>query len=390
MECIDDNDDVDSDDVYFMKKSLEVARKALEIGEVPVGCVIVLDIDHPVVVQLKKKKCITDNSTSIRSSSTDKNTSQPRMQSQDHRGVIISHGANQVNATKDATRHAEIVAIDRLLTDSISSDQLRSSPQLYFENMKGGHNNSTNNNKNDVDTDGTLKFPLDNRNNTGANDNIKKIDSSNNTKTTTTNKTLVSQWDDRCVNEPSNSSHWTNSFGWKNNDTIDDSYHSTDGENDEKEKLENRTNESVRQQLQSKQIFRHCDLFVTCEPCIMCSAALAMMGIRRVVYGCKNDRFGGCGSILHLNKPDKESSSPYGTSNDDDTTMVRRNGGSRSSSRSNDNKYDDNEDNRTIHKYLGYKVKSGVLEKEAITLLRSFYDRENTHCPDDKRRRKEK
>ena len=42
------------DDVYFMRKSLEVAQRALEVGEVPVGCVVVLDKDHPAVVYKKK------------------------------------------------------------------------------------------------------------------------------------------------------------------------------------------------------------------------------------------------------------------------------------------------------------------------------------------------
>jgi tRNA-specific adenosine deaminase 2 len=39
-------------------------------------------------------------------------------------------------------------------------------------------------------------------------------------------------------------------------------------------------------------------LYVTVEPCIMCAAALRIAGIRRVIYGCKNERFGGCGSIM--------------------------------------------------------------------------------------------
>lgn len=40
--------------------------------------------------------------------------------------------------------------------------------------------------------------------------------------------------------------------------------------------------------------------FVTCEPCIMCAAALREVKIKRVVFGCRNDRFGGCGSILSV------------------------------------------------------------------------------------------
>ena len=41
--------------------------------------------------------------------------------------------------------------------------------------------------------------------------------------------------------------------------------------------------------------FSSCDLYVTCEPCIMCADALGRLGIRRVFFGCCNDRFGGCG-----------------------------------------------------------------------------------------------
>lgn len=40
--------------------------------------------------------------------------------------------------------------------------------------------------------------------------------------------------------------------------------------------------------------------FVTCEPCIMCAAALRDVEIKGVVFGCKNDRFGGCGSVLSV------------------------------------------------------------------------------------------
>ena len=43
-------------------------------------------------------------------------------------------------------------------------------------------------------------------------------------------------------------------------------------------------------------------LFVTVEPCIMCTEALNIMGIKHVYFGQYNDRFGGCGSVLSLNK----------------------------------------------------------------------------------------
>jgi tRNA-specific adenosine deaminase 2 len=43
-------------------------------------------------------------------------------------------------------------------------------------------------------------------------------------------------------------------------------------------------------------------LYVTVEPCIMCASALRQMGIKDVFYGCGNERFGGCGSVLGVNQ----------------------------------------------------------------------------------------
>jgi tRNA-specific adenosine deaminase 2 len=41
-------------------------------------------------------------------------------------------------------------------------------------------------------------------------------------------------------------------------------------------------------------------LYVTCEPCAMCASAIQLAGVARVVYGCHNERFGGCGSAVHI------------------------------------------------------------------------------------------
>lgn len=80
-----------------------------------------------------------------------------------------------------------------------------------------------------------------------------------------------------------------------------------------------------------------------------CAAALAKVRIGRVFFGCHNDRFGGCGSLMCLHKPDFLPSASH----------------------------------------VGYPIVSGILEEEAVTLLRSFYERENFHAPDSKRRKKE-
>ena len=92
-----------------------------------------------------------------------------------------------------------------------------------------------------------------------------------------------------------------------------------------------------------RSIFRHCELYVTVEPCIMCAAALRLVGINRVVYGCANTRFGGTGSVLDLHKP--------------------RNG------------------------VRGYESMGGLFAEESIRLLKDFYQKGNPHAPNPKRRR---
>lgn len=42
-----------------------------------------------------------------------------------------------------------------------------------------------------------------------------------------------------------------------------------------------------------KSYFKNISVYVTVEPCIMCAAALNILQIKEVLYGCANDRFGG-------------------------------------------------------------------------------------------------
>lgn len=56
--------------------------------------------------------------------------------------------------------------------------------------------------------------------------------------------------------------------------------------------------------LSFEDVLHDCCLYVTVEPCIMCAAALRFVGIPRVVFGCANERFGGCGSILNIHTDD--------------------------------------------------------------------------------------
>ena len=43
-----------------------------------------------------------------------------------------------------------------------------------------------------------------------------------------------------------------------------------------------------------------CDLYVTKEPCAMCAGALVHVRMRRVIFGCPDDRSGGAGGMINL------------------------------------------------------------------------------------------
>eukprot|EP00347_Sterkiella_histriomuscorum_P008178 403346083 len=86
---------------------------------------------------------------------------------------------------------------------------------------------------------------------------------------------------------------------------------------------------------------KECTLYVTVEPCIMCAYALNLAGIKNVVFGCENDKFGGNGSILSLHQLNNK-----------------------------------------------YHIKKGVLKDQAINLLQRFYEHGNEKAPENKRQRK--
>ncbi|KAL4074859.1 cytidine deaminase-like protein, partial [Scleroderma yunnanense] len=80
-------------------------------------------------------------------------------------------------------------------------------------------------------------------------------------------------------------------------------------------------------------------LYVTVEPCIMCASALRQLGIKEVFYGCENDKFGGCGSVLGVNESLEHPIHPP------------------------------------------YNATGGYLREEAIMILRRFYVTENMNAP---------
>ncbi|CCD23890.1 tRNA(adenine34) deaminase NDAI_0C02300 [Naumovozyma dairenensis CBS 421] len=89
--------------------------------------------------------------------------------------------------------------------------------------------------------------------------------------------------------------------------------------------------------------FKDVVLYVTVEPCIMCASALKQLNIKKVVFGCANERFGGNGTVLHINK---------------DKALL-------------------NAPSLPKAESASYEAIPGILRKEAIMLLRYFYVREN-------------
>lgn len=73
----------------------------------------------------------------------------------------------------------------------------------------------------------------------------------------------------------------------------------------------------------------------------MCAYALILANVKYVVYGCGNDRFGGCGSVLPVHQ-----------------------------------------------ELLGLECLSGVMAEDAIQILKTFYTFENEGAPESKRKKK--
>uniref|UniRef100_UPI00398E6F4F tRNA-specific adenosine deaminase 2 isoform X1 n=2 Tax=Pristiophorus japonicus TaxID=55135 RepID=UPI00398E6F4F len=96
-----------------------------------------------------------------------------------------------------------------------------------------------------------------------------------------------------------------------------------------------------------EEVFERTVLYVTVEPCIMCAAALRLLNIPLVVYGCRNERFGGCGSVLNIPTADLQ------------------------------------------HTGAPFQCVGGYRAEEAVELLKTFYKAENPNAPKSKVRKKE-
>ena len=105
---------------------------------------------------------------------------------------------------------------------------------------------------------------------------------------------------------------------------------------------------------EERDFYRDIDVYVNVEPCIQCCAALLEMGPpRRIFFGCANERFGGCGSVLNV--PELLGYSKF-------------------------SKTCESESNRCL------LISGGHRSLEAIELLKTFYKGENINAPIEKRK----
>lgn len=60
----------------------------------------------------------------------------------------------------------------------------------------------------------------------------------------------------------------------------------------------------------NSKILDECDLYVTVEPCVMCSGALILAKIRNIYFGTFEPKFGACGSLYNIIQNEKNNHKP--------------------------------------------------------------------------------
>ena len=245
----------------------------------------------------------------------------------EHDSVVISHGANQVNACRDATRHAELVALDRLLTGSVSTDQLRL-PESYLQTKK----------KNKKKRERAADPPNQQRRRRHG-------------------------YEGGCIHPP----------------------------NQKKQPRNGRTTGSMCRTIRRTGRMATAGGARQLPATAIAGTAAAgavrplrhVRAVHHVRRGARPDgRLAEGGLWLSQRQVWRVRVDPVVASKGTDNNSNRIQLAAR-------RKMTNNNHSSNSSQYYHYPITSGVLEQEAIDLLRSFYNRENFHAPDDKRRRKD-
>ncbi|CAL3970790.1 hypothetical protein PZA11_007219 [Diplocarpon coronariae] len=113
----------------------------------------------------------------------------------------------------------------------------------------------------------------------------------------------------------------------------------------------------------SPKVLKECDLYVTIEPCIMCASLLRQFGVRRVFFGGSNEKFGGTGGVLNIQRENGRDTEDENLENGVDLGI-------------------DEKRKMRWRKKDDYEVYGGWLREEAIVILRRFYVQENDRAPE--------
>ncbi|GJP48121.1 hypothetical protein CLOM_g7399 [Closterium sp. NIES-68] len=258
--------------VHFMRLAIAQAEAAWTRLEVPVGCVIV------------------------------------------HNNRVAAAGSNRTNETRNATRHAELEAVDSLL-ESLSAGQVNECFGQIDPPRAASANGIANDGANGTVTRGSHKLA-------GERGRESLLGGRNEEE----------EEDGRAKGERER--------GDEGEDEAEEGGGREAGEG------EGEAREEAEQYGRLLQVVGESELFVTCEPCIMCAGALSLLGLSRVFYGCPNDRFGGCGSVLPVHANGCHPCPPFSAVPGCQLQCV-----------------------------------GGILASEAVDLLRRFYEQGNPNAP---------
>jgi tRNA(Arg) A34 adenosine deaminase TadA len=109
----------------------------------------------------------------------------------------------------------------------------------------------------------------------------------------------------------------------------------------------------------------------------MCAGALALLGIGRVFFGCGNDRFGGCGSIMSVHQDgcggcgNSGSSNNTTASNDEETAAASPSQVLQQQQEQGQRRERGRQEPFRIGR--GFPARGGLFKEEAVKLLQDFY-----------------